>query len=179
MIDHVTRLAAAAFVASICVAATAGPAAADNPTVLGVSRSWGAYTQGTGRDKVCYALSQPKSSLPRKAKRDPIFFLINDWPGRNARAEPEVVPGYKVKEGSMVTAEVGAEKFTFFTQNNGDDGQAWIKETTDEQRLVNAMQNNSQMIVTGVSARGTTTRDTYSLDGLADALTKIHSACGM
>ena len=179
MYRFVTRPAAAILMAGAAMLVAAAPASADNPTLLGVSKNWGAYTVGNGADKVCYALSQPKSTSPKKAKRDPIFFLINDWPGRRARAEPEVVPGYKYKDNSTVTAEVSGSKYTFFTKNDGDAGSAWVKEVLDEQHLIDSMQRGDQLVVTGISARGTMTHDTYSLDGLADALTKIHTACSM
>ena len=60
-------------------------------------KDWSAYTTGTGERKVCYALSKPVASDRRSIKRDPIYFLINDWPGRKAKAEPEIVPGYTVQ----------------------------------------------------------------------------------
>jgi hypothetical protein len=166
---------------SLLVSATlaTGPAFADAPQLLGAFKDWSAYTNGTGAQKVCYALSNPRSSLPAKAKRDPIYFLISDWPGRNAKAEPEIVPGYQYKEGSTVSAAIGADRFTFFTKNDGGDGGAWIQNTADEQRLISSMRNGAEVIVTGTSKRGTLTTDTYSLGGISDALDKIHSACGM
>ena len=170
---------AAVWLAGGILLLTGIPAAADNATLLGVTGAWKSFTAGTGDNKVCYTLSQPKASLPKKAKRDPIFLLISDWPARKARAEPEIVPGYKYKDGSTVTAAVGSDKFVFFTKNDGDAGDAWIKGTSDEQRLVESMQKSGQAIVTGISMRGTMTNDTYSLTGLSDALTKIHTACGM
>lgn len=172
-----TRKLAVSFLSS--VALIAGPAFADAPQALGIFKDWSAYQNGSGATQSCYALAKPVSSEPKKARRDPIYFLISDWPARHAKAEPEVVPGYPYKEGSMVTAEVGADKFTFFTKNDGDAGGAWIKDPADEQRLIAAMRNGAQLIVTGTSRRGTLTRDTYSLGGISDALDKIHSACGM
>ena len=158
----------------------AGPvAAADAPQLLGTFKDWGAYTDGTGSSKVCYALARPKSSLPAKARRDPIYFLISDWPGRSAKAEPEIVPGYPYRVGSTVTAAIGADKFTFFTKNEGSDGAAWIQSPADEQRLINAMRGGAEVVVTGTSSRGTLTTDTYSLSGISDALDKAHAACGM
>jgi hypothetical protein len=159
---------------SICA-----PAAAGTATVLGVSKNWTAYTSGSGPDKVCYAMSQPKSSLPKKAKRDPIGFLINDWPSKKTRGEPEIVPGYKFKDGSAVSIEIGSDKFTLSTSNDGGTGSAWVKGSNDESRLIESMQRGVQAVVTGTSVRGTTTHDTYLLDGLADALTKIHTACSL
>lgn len=152
---------------------------ADTATLLGVSKSWKAFSTSSGTDKVCYAIAQPASSLPKKAKRNPVGFLINDWPSKKARAQPEIVPGYKYKENSEVTVQVGSDKFTFFASNDGGTGSAWMNKNNEEARLIDAMQRGSQAVVTGVSARGTMTHDTFSLAGLGDALTKVHTACGM
>jgi hypothetical protein len=176
------RLARFTLVATLAAAAALTgltPASADAPTLLGSFKSWSAFQMGTGDSKVCYVLSQPKSSLPKKAKRDPVFFLISDWPGRKAKGEPEVVPGYLYKEGAAVTAQIGSDKFAFFSKNDGDSGSAWVKDLADEQRLVDALRGGSQMFVTGVSAHGTLTRDTYSLAGVGEALDRIHVACVM
>jgi hypothetical protein len=149
------------------------------PQVLGTFQSWAAYSTQTGDSKVCYALSRPTSSDPKKVHRDPTFFLINDWPGRKAKGEPEIVPGYQYKDGSDVTVEIGANKFTFFTKNDGGAGGAWVEAQADEERLVEAMKSAPEAVVSGTSKRGTVTRDTYSLAGFGDALEKAHAACTM
>ncbi len=115
-------------------------------------------------------MAKPLSSTPKKAKRDPIYFLISDWPGRRAKNEAEIVPGYKYKDDSTVTAQVGGEKFTFFTKNDTDDGSAWVQDVNDEARLIAAMSRAVTVVVTGTSARGTETKDTYALSGLEQAL---------
>ncbi len=160
-------------------AACTASASADNATLLGVSKSWKAFTSGSGPDKVCYAIAQPTSSQPKKAKRDPIGLLINDWPAKHARAQPEIVPGYKFKENSDVTVQIGADKFTFYATNDGGSGSAWMNKSNEEARLIDAMQKGALAVVIGTSAHGTMTHDTYSLNGLAEALTKIHTACSM
>jgi hypothetical protein len=50
---------------------------------------------------------------------------------------------------------------------------------SDEPKLLAAMRNGTDVVVTGTSKRGTLTRDTYSLAGMGDALDKIHDSCGM
>jgi hypothetical protein len=155
------------------------PARADSPVQLGTFQSWTAFVNGTGDNKSCYVIARPVSSEPAKAHRDPIAFLITDWPARKAKAEPEAVPGYQFKDGSVASAQVGSDKFDFFTKNDGGQGGAWVKRTVDEARLVAAMRANGQMVITGISKRGTMTHDTYSLGGISDALDKIHAACGM
>jgi invasion protein IalB len=166
--------------ASLAFAAilAAAPAFADTPQGLGTFQNWSAYTTGTGDQKVCYALSQPTATSPKKAKRDPIYLLFSDWPARRAVAEPEIVPGYKYKDKSVATLQVGSQKFQFFTKNDSGDGSAWVEQQPDETRIVAALKSAATATVTGTSMHGTTTKDTYSLAGLADALDKAHGACG-
>jgi hypothetical protein len=153
-------------------------AVAAQPALLGSFKSWSAYESGAGDSKVCYALSRPTASDPAKIKRDPAFILINDWPARHAKAEPEIVPGFQYKDGSSVTVQLGSETITFFTKNDGGVGGAWVEAQADEERLVSAMKTASEAVVTGSSRRGTMVRDTYSLAGFADALDKAQAACG-
>lgn len=155
------------------------PAAAAAPEILGVFKNWSAYSTGTGAGKVCYALSRPTASEPRHLRRDPTYFLINDWPDRKAKAEPEIVPGFLYKPGSSVEVQVGADKLSFFTKDEGGTGGAWVEAQADEERLVAAMKGASEAVVTSTSKRGTKVRDTYSLAGLSEALDKAHQACGM
>ena len=167
-----TTLAVA--LAAVCAI---GPAAAQSPNLLGSFRDWHAYAMGAGGDKVCYALSQPKDSDPKNVRRDPIFFLVSNWPARNVTGEPSVVPGYPYKDGGKVSVEIGADKFELFTKNEGSDGGAWLEDPAEEKRLLTAMKAGSTMVVKGTSSRGTLTSDHYSLLGITAALDKIDQAC--
>jgi hypothetical protein len=160
------------------LAPSLGLAVVAQPTLLGSFKGWSAYETGAGDGRVCYALSRPTSSEPAKINRDPAFFLINDWPARHAKAEPEIVPGFQYKDGSNVTAQLGGVTITLFTKNDGAAGGAWVEAQADEERLVNAMKTGSEAVVTGTSNRGTMVRDSYSLAGFADALDKVQQACG-
>lgn len=166
-------------IAAALLSGVSAAAYADPPEKLGDYRSWSAYASGSGDAKVCYVVSRPKMMEPTKVKRDAVYFLINDWPGRKAKGEPEIVPGYQYKEGSKVNVEVGPDKFEFFTKNDGEAGGAWVEQQADEGRLIEAMRRGAEIVVIGTSKRGTTTRDTYSLAGLSEALDKVHEACGL
>jgi hypothetical protein len=157
----------------------AAAARAEDGTLLGQYKKWQSLSLGQGSAMVCYTMTPPTSEEPRKIKRDPAYFLVNDWPGRKVKGEAEVVSGYQYKEGSTLTVQVGADKFSFMVQDDGKSGSAWIKDLDDEGRLIDAMKNNAQMLVTGESKRGTMTHDVYPLAGFSDALEKIHQACGM
>jgi hypothetical protein len=168
-----TRLTLIALLGALALPARA----AELPSLLGSFRDWTAYQADTTDGKVCYVLSAPTAVLPKKASRDPIFFIISTWPKRNVTDELEVVPGYQYKDGQPATAQVGAKTIEFFTQNDGKAGAAWVKEQASETALVNAMRGGSTLTVSGISKRGTKTTDTYSLSGITSALDAAHKAC--
>ncbi len=152
------------------------PASADPATLLGVFQNWSAYSSGSGSDLTCYALSQPRATQPKGAKRAPIYLMVSDWPGRKVKAEPQIVLGYPVKDNAPAALAVGAAKYPFFARGTGS---AWIQALGDTPRLIETMGKGVSAVASGISARGTKTSDTYSLAGFPDALAKIHDVCKM
>ncbi|HEY4264812.1 MAG TPA: invasion associated locus B family protein [Micropepsaceae bacterium] len=152
-------------------------AAEEKPTLLESFRDWHVYQTGKGPNRLCYALSEPKQMDPKNVKRDSAFFLISTWPGRKVRNEPSVVPGYAYKDGTKTDVQVGSDKFSFFTKNDGSAGGAWLEDSKDEKKLIDAMKKGSGMNITGISSLGTMTHDTYSLAGISAALDKLDSSC--
>jgi hypothetical protein len=167
-----------ALAAAVSAAVPAGNAA-EPANLLGAFSNWSAYSTGTGSDMVCYALSTPRASQPRGAKREPVYVMVSDYPDRKVKAEPQLVPGYAYKGGTPASLAVGPDKFVFFTRNDGSAGKAWLQSLNENQRLIDAMKGGVSAVAQGVSARGTRTVDTYSLAGFNDALAKIHDVCKM
>jgi len=163
--------------AVLAICFTSAAAADEKPELLGTFRDWYVYQVSSGADRLCYALSQPKQTNPANFTRESPYFLISTWPGRKVRNEPSVMPGYEYKEGAKVQAQVGADKFDFFTKNEGSSGGAWMDDPAQERKLVDAMKRGSALSITGISARGTLTRDNYSLAGISAALDKIDTSC--
>jgi hypothetical protein len=152
------------------------PAAADPATLLGVFQNWSAYSSGSGSEMTCYALSQPRATQPKGAKRSPIYLMVSDWPGRKVKAEPQIVLGYPVKDNAPAALAVGSAKFAFFARGGGS---AWLQALGDNGRLMETMGKGVSVVASGISARGTKTSDTYSLAGFPEALGKIHDVCKM
>ena len=152
---------------------TAAAAAGAQPTLLGQYADWGAYTATPEGKKVCFTLAKPKSSTtnPAGRKRDPAYVFISTRPTENVRNEISVVIGYPFKGDA--TAEVGPTKFAMYTQNDG----AWIKNVAEEARLIDAMRKGADLTIKGVSTRGTSSTDTYSLKGLAQAMDRVAQEC--
>ncbi|MFO1247750.1 MAG: hypothetical protein U1E93_05910 [Alphaproteobacteria bacterium] len=164
--------------AALCMGAAA-PAMAEPANLLGVFGNWSAFSSGSGSSLTCYALSKPRATQPKAAKRSAIYLMVSDWPARKVKAEPQIVYGYQAKEGGAAALGVGGDKFSFFIRNNGKDGSAWLQQLSDNTRLVTAMSNGVSAVASGISARNTKTTDTYSLSGFNDAMAKVHAACGM
>jgi invasion protein IalB len=161
--------AAALFIVSLSASA---PAA--EPTPLGTFNDWTAYTYKAPDTKVCYVVSQPKSSeSAKKVKRDPIFFIVTNMPGRKISGEVSTIIGYPFKEQTTVNVKVDEADFELFTNGDG----AWADTSAKEKKIVAAMKNGKKLSVTGTSWKGTETTDYYSLNGLSQAVDKIDSAC--
>jgi len=150
-------------------------AQADQPTLLGSYGDWGAYTATPGGKKVCFVLAKPKSSqtTPAGRKRDQAYMFVSTRPAEKVRNEVSVIIGYPFKENSEATAEVGQAKFAMYTQKDG----AWIKNTAEEARMLDAMRKGADVTVKGTSSRGTQSIDQFSLKGLSQALDRAEQEC--
>jgi invasion protein IalB len=159
--------------AACAVAAlVATPAWAQEVTLLEKFKDWSAYA-ATGTPKVCFAVAKPTNSNPKTVKRGPIFFYISQWPADKVVNEISVKMGYPFSEGAKVTLTVGAAKFELFTKDEG----AFVDKPENEAKIIEAMKTGSTMKIDGKSARGTATSDTYSLNGLSDALDRAAKEC--
>lgn len=148
------------------------PALAQEATLLEKYQDWGAYA-ATGSPKVCFAVSQPKASLPKNVKRGPIYFYISRYPADQVMNEISVKMGYPFAPGAKVTITIGTAKFELFTKEEG----AFVEKQEDETKLVEAMKGGGTMKIDGRSARGTDTSDDYSLTGVGDALDRVAKEC--
>lgn len=145
------------------------------PTLIGQFGTWGAYSATPNGKKVCFALAKPSSSKtnPPNRPRDPAYAFVSTRPAEKVNNEVSVMIGYALKPGSESTVEVGGASFAMYTQGDG----LWIKNAAEEERMVEAMRKSADLVVKGVSAKGTETTDTFSLKGLAQALDRISQDC--
>jgi invasion protein IalB len=159
---------------STAAAATA-VAGGVQPKLLGQFGEWGAYVASPGGKKVCFALAKPSSSetTPPNRPRNPSYMFISTRPADKVTNEVSIIIGYPFKPGTEATADVGSTNYALYTQQDG----AWIKNATEEARLVEAMRGGQTAVVKGTSAKGTQSTDTFSLKGLAQALDRTGQEC--
>ena len=153
-------------------AAVAGGA---EPTLIGQFGTWGAYTATPNGKKVCFALAKPSSSKtnPPNRPRDPAYAFVSTRPAEKVINEVSVMIGYALKPGSESTLEVGGASYAMYTQGDG----LWIKNAAEEERMVEAMRKAADVVVKGISAKGTETTDVFSLKGLSQALDRVAQDC--
>jgi hypothetical protein len=156
-------------------AAAAAVAGGAEPTLIGQFGTWGAYTATPNGKKVCFALAKPSSSKtsPPNRPRDPAYAFISTRPAEKVTNEVSVMIGYTLKPGSESTLEVGGATYAMYTQGDG----LWIKNAAEEERMVEAMRKAADVVVKGVSAKGTETIDTFSMKGLSQALDRLAQDC--
>jgi hypothetical protein len=143
------------------------------PTSLGEFGAWAAYAYRAQGGKVCYVVSQPKSSTPKAAKRDPAFLLVTHRPGQAVRNEVSTIIGYPFKKDAIVELTIDTNNYQLFTNGDG----AWAETSAKDKEIVGAMRKGQKLTVKGASWRGTETLDSYSLDGISAALEKIDQNC--
>lgn len=155
------------------------PAAATStgaePQLIGQFGSWGAYVANPSGKKVCFALAKPSSSKtnPPNRPRDPAYVFISSRPGEKVVNEVSVMIGYTLKPGSEGSLDVGGSSYAMYTQGDG----LWIKNAADEERMVEAMRRAGDLVVKGMSSKGTQSIDTFSLKGVAQALDRLAQDC--
>lgn len=151
-------------------------ALADNPlNILGTYGSWTAYTYTDSTGKICYMASEPEKSTGKYKKRDDVFLMVTHRPNDQIFDVVNVVAGYTYRRGSKPAIAVDKKRGITLVPH---DNTAWGHDNNTDKRLVEQMHSGSQAVLTGTSARGTDTTDTFSLKGFAKAYADISMACG-
>lgn len=139
---------------------------------------WSIFVDGDPPE--CWGVSAPRSSTATDrngkkvtVRRSEIFFYVTFRKQAGGGGEVHFTGGYPFAPGSQVTVEVGSETFTLITQNEG----AWTTGPDQDQVLLAAMRKGSEAIVTGSSARGNITKDTFSLMGFSAAMDEAAKRC--
>ena len=148
--------------------------AASMPVEIGEYGDWTAYSYKDGKNTVCYMASTPKKDEGNYKARGEIYAVVTHRPADKSYNVVNFVAGYTYKSNSNVIVKIGTTTFkNLFT--SGDN--AWAPDGSTDKKLVDAMKRGERMIVEGISARGTKTKDTYSLAGFSGAYRAISAKC--
>jgi hypothetical protein len=150
-------------------------ATAASPQELGSAHGWSAYSYSERGGKVCYLVGKPSKSEPSGASRGRVDAIITHRPGERAVNVVNFDVGYPFKEGSSADLEVDGRKFTLFTDKEA----AWAPDANTDKAVTESLAKGKRAVLKGTSQRGTSTTDTYSLEGLSQALALIDKGCNV
>jgi invasion protein IalB len=139
----------------------------------GTAGDWILHQSASDGPKICFAATQPRTKEPAGANRAKVVLYVSAWPKEGVKSEVSVKLGYRIKPDSPISVTVGDAQFQLFA----DEDRAYVADATEELKLVEAMKKGSKLVVQATSTRGTQTTDTYSLNGLGQALQSVASAC--
>lgn len=143
-------------------------------------KDWSIFEATSSGSKVCWIVSQPTKKVAIRGgqevsvNRGDIFLMVANRPGDKVKNEVSYLSGYPFKKGSKVKVSVGNKNFTLFT----DGENAWTSSAAEDDKLTAAFRAGSTARIEGVSSRGTTTRDTFSLSGFTAAIKAARDRCG-
>jgi len=140
---------------------------------LGTFKDWNASSYKEGGKLVCTMYSVPSTSEGDYTNRGEVYVFVTHRPAHNRVDEVSINIGYTFKKGAPVNVIISGTTFELFS----DRSTAWTRDSKSDRALVRAMRAGSDMIVQGVSSRGTRTTDTYSLSGFTAAHNAISDAC--
>lgn len=152
-----------------------GTAQASEPRLLGNFGAWSAYVFLENNNKVCYMAAKPKSSQGKYESRGDIFALITHRPAEGSKNVFSYATGYGYKPNSEANLTIDGRSFSLFTQ----DDMAWAPDSGQDNAIIESIKTGSNMVIKGMSTRGTSTTDTFSLGGSSKAYDAITTECGV
>ena len=135
--------------------------------------NWDLHVFDGPNGKICVVASQPSDSRPTNVLRDPVLFMVTDWPTDGIQNEIQAQMGYPLATEVSVTVDDGPT----FTMTNVVNEDAWLSSAVEDDLLTAAMKRGRTMVVRARSTRGTDTIDTFSLIGISRALARSAEEC--
>lgn len=167
--------------ATVVALIAAGPALSQTTERVAAHTDWAVFVGASPRE--CYIASPPTSSVARRdgqaveVQRGDIRLFVSFRPGEGVANEVSFTGGYPFRSGGSVDLEIGGRTFEMAPGDTADTAEwAWTA-AADDASAVAAMRQGATATVTGVSTRGTTTIDTFSLMGFTAAVTDAEARC--
>ena len=140
---------------------------------IGKFKNWETFTVTENNNKICFAQSIPILRAPKKFERNPSRLFISFRPTEDIKDEVSATSGYTFQKEKIVKAKSGKKTFDFFAQENF----AWILDTEEEQKFIQAMKKASRVMIIGRTDKGKQTIDHYSLMGFSKAYNTAKKNC--
>lgn len=144
---------------------------------VAANTDWNVFVETDPRE--CWAVSVPTETVNTRdgnvvaVRRGQILLMVIYRPDANANGQVAFTGGYPFADGSSVTLEIGTNSYDLFT-----DGEwAWATNGEMDAAIVTAMKRGADAVLTARSARGTVTKDSFSLLGFTASVDDAAARC--
>lgn len=161
----------------VALAATAAFGQEESTNRVAAETDWSVFVESDPTE--CWSVSSPKETVNTKndrvvaVRRGDILLFVLYRPGSEISGQVSFTGGYPFASGSTVTLAVGSSTFELFT----DGEYAWSASNSDDAKIITALKRGTDATVSARSARGTKTKDTFSLQGFTAALEEAEKRC--
>jgi Invasion associated locus B (IalB) protein len=169
-----TRMAAVALLAVLVLA----PATAqESSNRVAEATDWAVFVEDDPQE--CWGVSKPKQMVNTRdgrvvpVRRGDTLLFVSFRPGSDNNGEIAFTGGYPFRPGSTVKLQIGSDSYDLFTEGEW----AWPPGHSEDTEIVDAMKRGVEAVLTGMSSRGTQTKDTFSLIGFTEAMEEAAARC--
>lgn len=178
MISQLGRLlGAAALIVGMSALGSATMAQESSTNRVDAMTDWSVFEGDNPRE--CWAVTTYKESVNTKdgrvvaVTRGEILLMVFYRPGAGVNGQVAFTGGYPFANGSTVNVQVDGAEYELYTEGEW----AWPATPQDDAKLITSMKRGANAVLTAVSARGTTTKDTFSLLGFTAAVEDAEKRC--
>jgi hypothetical protein len=163
--------------AILALAATGVWAQQSSENQVAVKTAWSVFEDKDPKE--CWAVSAPKETVNTKdgrvvaVRRSDILLMAFYRPAAGVSGQITFTGGYPFAPGVPVTLEVDGEKYSLTSEGEW----AWSESTDADAKIIAAMKRGKDAVLTARSARGTQTKDRFSLLGFTAALDEASKRC--
>lgn len=156
----------------VAVMLAVAPAALAQSKAIGRYNDWRVYTEGEGRNMVCFAAVEASDMAPKAADHGEVTFYVAAFKSGAATSQPSLRVGYKLRADLAPQAIVGRDRFPMYAA--GDE--AFFPDDR-EKPLIEALKKGQELRVEAASVKDARTAYHFSLKGSRDAIDKARSLC--
>ncbi|WP_370050212.1 MULTISPECIES: invasion associated locus B family protein [Salipiger] len=163
--------------ALLALTTTAALAQEESQNRVNAITDWSVFEGSDPRE--CWAVTTYKESVNTKdgrvvsVRRGDILLMVFYRPEGGVNGQVAFTGGYPFAPGSTVGVNIGGSEFELYT-----DGEwAWPATSGDDSQIIAAMKRGADAVLTARSARGTQTKDTFSLLGFTAAVEDAEKRC--
>ncbi len=173
----VSRIARGIAGVVLTLAATGVLAQQSSTNQIAKKTDWSVFEEKDPKE--CWAVSSPEETINTKdgrvvaVRRGDILFMAFFRPGAQVKGQIAFTGGYPFAGGSTVNLNVDGKEFELFTEGEW----AWPASAADDTKIITALKRGAKAVATARSARGTITKDRFSLSGFTAALEEAEKRC--